>query len=258
MEYYFFDPSGNRTALIPVAGAEEYRLEYAKEIMEKEPTCEQVGFIHPVNGRADLRLQMAGGEFCGNASLCAAALFAMIHDIKPGQQESVKLEVSGSPAVLSAEIHCLKTTDTLEYNGCIQMPVIHDIRPICFAEAEYPVVFMPGILHAIVPESFGREKAVNCIRSWCKQLNAPCLGIMLLSSDSYRITPLVYVPGSDTLFWEQSCASGTAAVGAWLAATEKSSLSRSFVEPGGRLSVDAAPNGQVMLHNHIKLIRHQY
>ncbi|MCQ2452104.1 MAG: hypothetical protein MJ075_03090 [Oscillospiraceae bacterium] len=226
--------------------------------MEKEPTCEQVGFVHPVNGTADLRLQMAGGEFCGNASLCAAAWFAMLHEIKPGQQESVKLEVSGSSAVLSAEIHCLKTTDTLEYEGSIQMPVIQDIHPICFAEGEYPVVFMPGILHAIVPESFGREKALNCIRRWCKQLNAACLGIMLLSSDSCRITPLVYVPGSDTLVWEQSCASGTAAVGAWLAAKEKRALSRSFTEPGGSLSVEAAPNGQVILHNQIKLIRHQY
>ena len=42
--------------------------------MAEVPSCEQVGFIVPKQGGEDIRLSMAGGEFCGNASVCAAAL----------------------------------------------------------------------------------------------------------------------------------------------------------------------------------------
>ena len=66
------DPTKNYTMLIesPVPLSERQRV--ASELMRIESCVEQVGYISEKSG-CDIDLQMAGGEFCGNASLSAAA-----------------------------------------------------------------------------------------------------------------------------------------------------------------------------------------
>ena len=54
-----------------------------------------------------------------------------------------------------------------------------------------------------------------------------------------RLTPLVFVPAVDTLFWENSCASGTAAIGAWLQKRKGVRVEASFSQPAGVLRVEA-------------------
>ena len=54
-----------------------------------------------------------------------------------------------------------------------------------------------------------------------------------------RLTPLVYVPAINTLFWENSCASGTAAIGAWLQKKQGGRIEASFSQPAGVLRVVA-------------------
>ena len=75
------------------------------------------------------------------------------------------------------------------------------------------------------------------MRSFCETLGADGLGLMFLDGNGtqYRMTPLVYVPGSGTCFWENSCASGSAAVGMYLAAKTGSAAELSLSEPGGTL-----------------------
>ena len=72
---------------------------------------------------------------------------------------------------------------------------------------------------------------------------------MLLDEASGRLDPLVYVPQADTLFWERSCASGTAAVGAWAGPGTALSLK----EPGGVLTVRTASDGTVTLEGTVRL-----
>ena len=57
----------------------------------------------------------------------------------------------------------------------------------------------------------------------------------------------MYIPGSDTLYWEHSCASGSAAVGAYLAAKRGAPVDLSLREPGGVLRVKAVPEGPISL-----------
>jgi diaminopimelate epimerase len=64
-------PGGNTTAVvegIPASQLERRRLNDA--IMKQYRDVEQVGFLD----RRVPYLQMAGGEFCGNATRCAACL----------------------------------------------------------------------------------------------------------------------------------------------------------------------------------------
>ena len=73
MRYRIFDPTGNITALVEEAVDVSRQPSVAADIMQKHSNVEQVGFVS-LDG--DLpALRMAGGEFCGNASMSAAALY---------------------------------------------------------------------------------------------------------------------------------------------------------------------------------------
>ena len=72
---------------------------------------------------------------------------------------------------------------------------------------------------------------------------------MTLKVEEGTMIPLVYVPGADTMFWENSCASGSAAAGMYLAARAGSSVDITFEEPAGRLRVESDPaSGLTVLH----------
>ena len=88
-------------------------------------------------------------------------------------------------------------------------------------------------------------------RQWCGELCADGRGLMFVSGDA--LTPLVFVPGCDTVFWETSCASGTAAVGMALASETGARIDRTFTEPGGSLRVESDPRtGETWLHGSTK------
>ncbi len=61
----YLRPSGNDTALVEGLFDKERRIEINNMILKERSDIEQVGF-YKVQGQ-QLRLEMAGGEFCGNA-----------------------------------------------------------------------------------------------------------------------------------------------------------------------------------------------
>ena len=113
---------------------------------------------------------------------------------------------------------------------------------------------LDGSAHLILPGSFARALAARAAAPWCAALGAEALGLMLLDAPAGRMTPLVYVPGADTLYWERSCASGTAAAGAYLAWQIGGAVERSLAQPGGVLRVSALPVGEVSLYGTVKLL----
>ena len=126
---------------------------------------------------------------------------------------------------------------------------------------------MEGISHIIIePDSgfFGikEDKALaeTLLRQWCGVLGADCLGMMFLGEGAALrpMTPLVYVPGADTMFWENSCASGSAAAGMYLAAKAGSPVDVTFDEPAGRLRVESDPaTGRTILHGSAILCKYE-
>ena len=72
IKYKIFNPSGNITALVIGDNfTTEQRRIINDEIMSKEKDVEQVGFV----SEFEKKLTMAGGEFCGNATRCAAKFY---------------------------------------------------------------------------------------------------------------------------------------------------------------------------------------
>ena len=73
ISYQIFNPGGNKTALVKgsdYTASQKQRIN--QMIMAKNPEVEQVGFL---NQRTN-RLEMAGGEFCMNATRCAVFAYA--------------------------------------------------------------------------------------------------------------------------------------------------------------------------------------
>ena len=264
IQYCIFDPTGNITALVETAVDIADQPAAASRIMELEPDVEQVGFISyaedPAAGGAPVSLRMAGGEFCGNATMCAAALFAIRSGLQGG---AVPVKVWGISAPFEV---LLERQAALNYSAAVSIPPALDMDELRLADGmlpgsdslSLPIVRMEGISHVIIePDSgfFGLKDdpalAETLLKGWCGVLGAECLGMMFLGEGAALrpMIPLVYVPGADTMFWENSCASGSAAAGMYLAAKAGAPVDVTFDEPAGRLRVESDPvTGRTILH----------
>ena len=270
LKYYIFDPTGNITALVESGVAAADQPAVASRIMERHPDVEQVGFITYADDAAaadvPVSLRMAGGEFCGNATMCTAALY-MIRENMLGSA-AIRVRVSGAAEPLEVQ---LRRKDAVSFDTAVTMPPAVGIYELRLSDGmlpgsdslSLPIVRMEGIAHVIIePDSgfFGLKDdpalAETLLRGWCGVLGAECLGMMFLGEGAAlrRLTPLVYVPGADTMFWENSCASGSAAAGIYLAAQAGTPVDVTFDEPAGRLRVESDPLAKkTVLHGSVIL-----
>ncbi len=263
LRYSILDPTGNITALVESEVEIARQPAVAAEIMRRHPEVEQVGFLRPASGDgAAAELRMAGGEFCGNASMCAAAL-CRLNGIQG--DETLRLRVSGTSQPLSV---LLSREASDRFRAELTMPPALGIEERGFTfegvRGSLPLVRLEGISHVIVEpaSSFfslleNRETAERAVRSFCEELRAEGLGLLFLdgAGAERRMTPLVYVPGSGTVFWENSCASGSAAAGMFLAKESGAPVDLSLRQPGGILRVSADPaSGETRLVGRVKLV----
>ena len=221
ISYTKIDPAGNITVIVDSFVPREQQSRVASELMKRDVTIEQVGFLEKPNDPCcAVRLQMMGGEFCGNASLSAAAVIFSRAGLGEGLYCEELFEVSGAP-------------EPVKISGNM-------VNRACFEGYTFPLVRFPGICHAIVPAgAINPERAEAVIASWCRQLSADALGLMFFDRDKCTLTPLVYVASTDTAVWEGSCASGTAAVAAYLAELDGEYASARLTEPRGTVSAAA-------------------
>ena len=260
-----WDPTGNITALVESAVAVDRQPSVAAALMRRHPEVEQVGFVRPAAPGGDLagELRMAGGEFCGNASMCAAALFRLRGKTEDAP-ETVWVRVSGVSQPVPVR---LRQEGAESFHAAVRMGAPLSVAARAFGfeglAGSLPLVEMEGISHLLVEPGSpfrallrDREAAGRAVRAWCAGLGAACLGLLFLEGDApaYRLTPLVHVPGSGTVFWESACASGSAAVGMALAARTGSPVCLELCEPGGTLRVESEPGGETWLCGRTRLL----
>ena len=240
IEYGLWNPTGNRTILVESPVEEQAQPALAAQLMAAEPTAEQTGFV---TCREDaVFLRMAGGEFCGNAALSAAACWCLRHGMAVGESTVVPVLCAGN--TLFAAVSC---TGENAFSCTIEMPRPREITAVTFEGRSYPLVWFDGISHLICETPMERAAAEAVIRPWCRQLGADGLGLLFWDREKEAMTPLVYVPGCDTLFWESSCASGTAAIGAYAARQAGGPVRMKLRLPGGTLGIQATPAGDLRL-----------
>ena len=254
-EYYILNPTGNITAIVIDKGisASDYP-EISNAIMKKHNTVEQVGFLkiegsHPI-------LHMAGGEFCGNATMCAAVLFCKINCLS---DTDTFVEVYGIKDLISVQI--CKTGDG--YDCKAKLPKPESISDVNFEidgkSYSLPTVKSAGITHIISCKTIDNLTAERIIRKYSKIFDVPALGIMLLDTSTLNMTPIVYVQKCDTLFYENSCASGSCAVCAYL--TQGINTEKEFVlaQPAGSLTVSSSDlTDHINLMGNVKIQNHYF
>ena len=252
IDYYTANPTGNITLLVETPVAQRDYKTIADKLMALNPRAEQAGFTGcNENG---LFLNMAGGEFCGNASMSAAALFAEKQGIKPGETRVITLRVSGAEEPVNVSV---KADESGAYECGIQMPCAKRITQREFSSdgGKYtlPVVESDGISHIIFEGAMQEKTAEKVIVQWCDELNAGCLGIMFADFEKNTILPLVYARDAGTLFWENSCASGTTAVGLYLAEKTGKDVDIAFSQPGGVLRIITQKNERPLLCGSVRI-----
>lgn len=244
IEYWKVDPTGNITLIVETPVPRESQSRIAAELLRRDNDAEQVGFLEaPEKAGARLRLQMMGGEFCGNAAISAAAIITCCLEPDGGSVRELFLDVSGSPDIVPVKI----SAESGGCSGTVSMPLPESVCVFDFRCGDdtytLPLVRFPGICHCIVSGGLSRETAQRCIADWCRQLDAEALGLMFCDEAAGSLEPLVYVASTDTAVWESSCASGTAAAAAYLACARGVDVSISLSEPCGVLSAEAGLRG---------------
>ena len=226
----YADPAGNITAIVRGAASED-RADIVREIL-KQNRAEQVGFeVQPQHGACG-RLEMMGGEFCGNA----ARSFGFLKAAEQWESgvHTVGIEISGAEQIVSV------CADLDAQTAFAQMPLPLEC---CSCEVDgfaYPVVRMEGISHLIAENTEPSELFVSHALAAAKKLKWDAFGILFLQKN--HMTPVVYVKQSDSLVWESSCGSGSLACGWYLAKRMTGPIDGktgfAFSQPGGRIDVE--------------------
>ncbi len=242
--FALFSPAGNTTALVleRVAAPVKDRL-VAALFADLELKIEQVGFIVPGTEPAPHlpRMEMMGGEFCGNATRAAAAWFAMKQAAAKRNSTDLTITVSGSAAPMACQI--IFNAQGVATEATCQIPLPERIieRDCVLGGEKIPVaqVDFPGISHLILQDVPASEEVLTELIDQL-QLKAAAVGVMFTRQNYQAMTPLVYVAATATTVFEGGCGSGTAAVGAYLATKSKGSILQHIKQPGGSISVAAS------------------
>ena len=239
------NPVENMTIFVLDQFSRIEQAEIAKKLMDYNSIYgEQVGFIERSKKNDIVRLQMMGGEFCGNASRSLAALlvdraYSQI-EVEDEGVYKVLLEASGMEDLIECRVR--RTEVYNEYYSEIKMP-----KPLSIDEKNIYLgdsliksikVEFEGIIHFIVDskEVEDKDKLYIEIKKYMDEGEYEAFGIMYYDYDENFLNPLVYVKPIDSLFWERSCASGTCALTAALTYLESKDSHLDIRQPGGVLT----------------------
>ena len=250
VDYLKFSPTGNVTVLVmtPVPRSQQPGMA-ALLLRPGVVGGEQVGFIEPASDPScAARLQMMGGEFCGNATMSVGAMLARDAKLADGGEMALLLEVSGS----AVPVPCRIRREGEAWIGTVDMPIPTAIEAIEIdtdgGPLRAPLVRMPGIAHLILPASAMLSEAGlrRRLPQWNQCIGADALGALIWREADTSIDPLVYVSSAGTLVREHGCGSGSAAVGCWLAQTAGRDVEAPIRQPGGTITVRARHDGKAI------------
>lgn len=220
------DPAGNLTGFVLSPVRKEGRAGLAARLMARDAALEQVAFIDEERLEGPLpRMDMMGGEFCGNATR-AFALYAARRRAR-GERELL-VSVSGAGENVYVQV------DEAEGLAYADMPLPRALQEIEAGGVRVPVVRMEGIAHAVLMgEKPSQSRAREVLAAMPRE---DAQGVLFYAGG--RMTPVVCVEATNTCVWESSCGSGSVAL-AWLLArgAPDGEHAYAFAEPGGTIEV---------------------
>lgn len=220
-------PAGNVTAMVLGAVAPERRAALAERLLAlPELHIEQAAFLVPPQQGGEIRLEMMGGEFCGNALRCAGFYQAL----RRGERGKccVMAEISGADGVLPVMV------DVAQGTASTTMPLPVSVAALDWPEAPVHRVTFEGITHYVVDRAEPDDALVQ--RAIRDAAQPPAVGVMFFNRATGAIRPVVYVRQTDSCVAETSCASGSTAVAVVLSEALRDGITEIGVgQPGGDL-----------------------
>jgi diaminopimelate epimerase len=193
------------------------------KILKLFPTVEQVGFYSCNKDKAIL--EMAGGEFCGNA------LRSLAYLLLGGKKGEASFDVLGVSQKLKAGVG-------KRYTAYTQIPIEDKPDMMKRVDSNLWQVDLEGISQLIVetPFTLYEEKAKSIAKDLLAKTGLlaekPASGVMFVKKTRLvgilEVEPVVFVRKIQTFFYETACASGTAAVGIWY--SKKTGLGRTLLK----------------------------
>lgn len=223
------DPAGNVTAIVcsDVSAAERARV--AAQILRlPELGIEQVAFLTAPRSGGEIRLEMMGGEFCGNALRCAGFYQALRNGAQG--KSCVFAEISGADGVQPV------MADTAEGTASTVMPLPLSVQPAGWADVQAARVTFAGITHFVIDCAQPDETLVQ--RAIAAAPEASAVGAIFLDRAHGSIKPVVFVRETASCVAENSCASGSVATAVVLTADFADGITEIGIgQPGGTLEV---------------------
>jgi len=213
MKYLVSAAGGNTTAiqLIENSQTREWYSSNGNELVNKYDSfeVEQSGFLIP----KDLHFEMAGGEFCGNASRAAAVVFSLLK-----KESIVDFTVSGFDGIVHSTVN--KYSDN-EYNveSMFNRMNILSKEVKLSNDTQAFLVDLGGIVHIVIegelPSNY--KEVHNEVTSELDLLRKSAVGVVWytkIENKPVKIHPIIWVNEVNTFYYETSCGSASIAVAA--------------------------------------------
>lgn len=229
-EYTILRPGGNDQMLIKGIIPQKSKRKINDEMIKRFPNVEQVSFYEFDQKNNLAILELAGGEFCGNATRSLAYL------LLNGKKGEISIKVSGTKRELKAGIK-------KENTAFAQMPV-SNIESIKKLDKNLFRVDLEGITQLIylqdkqIKNQNIKKYAFKILQKEDLIYSVPAAGVMFITEQEefIELKPVVWVRDIDTLLFETACASGTAAVGVWKAIQNNKKLTEvKVIQPTGKI-----------------------
>lgn len=227
IKYLKFIPGGNDTALVL---SNDYSKEEKKrindEIMKLDSSIEQVGFV---DKNKEPELQMAGGEFCGNATRSSAYYYL--------NRTSGKLKIKvNEKDIVNAGVYD-------DGSAWCEIPLYLGENQVVKKEEGIYQVKMNGMISIVISEDISKKYLadIDNIKKYASNFidkydlrNSEAVGVMFLEKDKIlKINPVVWVRDIDTLYYETACGSGTTATAMVKAYLENKNQDIEILQPSG-------------------------
>lgn len=203
--YFRANPCGNITGFVVAPVYPGYRKAYTDCIIEQiDKDVEQVGFISPAYEGAPLRMDMMGGEFCANATRAYGLYSAGFYDTDG--LVDIEVYVSGHKGTTDV------IADVKNQKAYVALDAPIGRENLTIAGKDCTLIKLHGISHLVVEAEEDRDFVDKALEVLKKDYKDEAYGVLFFNKEMLEMIPYVYVEGSETLFREGSCGSGTVAV----------------------------------------------
>ena len=234
------DPAGNITVFVLDEVPQDKRADIAKKILAiPELAAEQVAFRTGEN-----RIDMAGGEFCGNASRAFGMLLAQERGIN-GKAET-EIEISGCMAKVRVAV------DTECGEAAAEMPLPESVSERFVGDVRGTLVNLGGIALLVTEDTKPELSFFRQAESIFDEFpGIEAYGVIFLEKSGGHMYPLIRVPAADSLVWEGSCGSGSIACAVARSIGTEGVYAEKYIQPAGEIIAAVTRKGGRILNARI-------